>query len=554
MKRRLAIIVRTFIRYRLDELLPEEGLQNLPWWIRTFARAAPSRWLPKDPQPPGVRLRMALETLGPVFVKFGQLLSTRRDLLPPEIADELTRLQDDVPPFPGPVARDLTRAALGESYEEHIRSFDENPIASASIAQVHGAVLRDGSQVVVKVVRPDIAPVIGDDLEVLRWLASWVHERIRALRRLHLPEVVADYAATILKELDMRQEAANTQQLRQNFAASQLLYVPRVHRHLTRDNVLVLERITGIPIGQVDQLHEAGVNMEVLANRGVQTFFTQVFVHNFFHADMHPGNIFVDARDPESPRYIALDCAIVGSLTPSDQDYLARNLVAFFNRDYRQVARLHLESGWIPDSTDEAEFERVIREVCDPIFAKPLNEISFAHFLVELFRTAAEFQMEIQPQLVLLQKTLLYIEGLGRQLYPQLDLWETAKPFMDEWLAKRVGPLAAMRSFTEAAPQILEHLPRLPELIINSGRQLRAVEHGLAEQRAAIAELRSDLARIRSGQRWRRWAGATLAVVAAFLLWEPVARMMDGFDGTDTLTASAGLFSAAAAAFLLLRG
>jgi ubiquinone biosynthesis protein len=542
------------MRYRLDDLLPEEQLRHLPWTARVALRCSPSRWLPRDPSPPGVRLRRAFETLGPVFVKFGQMLSTRRDLLPAEIADELARLQDHVPPFPGDQARAIARAALGDSFEREIVSFDEQPIASASIAQVHGAVLADGSEVVVKIVRPDIEPVIEADLEVLRKLAGWAHRHLSAVRRLHLPEVVADYADTIVGELDMRREAANTQQLRQNFAASPLLYVPRVHRSLTRANVLVLERIHGVPIGQVGELRARGVDLRTLANRGVETFFTQVFVHNFFHADMHPGNIFVDTTEPSNPRYIALDCAIIGRLTRTDQDYLARNLVAFFNRDYREVASLHLESGWVPEDTDAEAFERVIREVCDPIFAKPLAEISFGHFLVELFRTAAEFNMEIQPQLVLLQKTLLYIEGLGRQLYPELDLWQSAKPFMDEWLAERIGPLAAIRSFTEAAPRLAQHLPRLPDLIINTGRQLKVIEHGLAEQRAAVRELEAAVARLDRERRLRRWSGTVLIVVATVILWEPLVHLVRGGAGDGSLATAAGLVSALTGTFLLLRG
>ncbi len=545
-------IARVAARQRLDAAVPAAELvhSDIPTALKWFFKVWPGRWLPNPDAAHAVRLRRAFEELGPVFIKFGQALSTRRDLLPEEFADELAKLQDHVPPFPGEDAQAIVKNALGPAYHEHLARFDLEPIASASIAQVHGARLTNGAEVVVKVVRPDIEETIRDDLEVLTWLAQWIDTRVKASQRLHLPEVVSDYANTVLKELDMLQEAINTQRLRDNFAGSVLLYVPRVHHELTRPNVLVLEHVSGIPISNVAELKARGTNMRLLANRGVETFFKQVFVDNFFHADMHPGNIFIDVEDPEDPQYIALDCAIIGTLTKRDQDYLARNLVAFFNRDYRQVAKLHLESGWVPSTTDEAEFERVIREVCDPIFAKPLNEISFGHFLVELFRTAAAFNMEIQPQLVLLQKTLLYVEGLGRQLYPQLDLWETAKPFMDQWMQERVGPLAAMRTLAERAPEILEQLPRLPELILDTGRQLSRLESGLREQQASVQKLQTSLASITRRHKVRRWTGAALMAVATILLWEPISQAFAMGTGLGT---SAGLLSAVIGSFLLVR-
>ncbi len=550
MKRRLLRIARIAARHRLDAVLPADALleNELPVAARLLLKAWPGRWVPARGDGPAVRLRLFFEELGPVFIKFGQLLSTRRDLLPADFADELAKLQDHVPPFPGADARAIVEAALGDLFGARIEGFEEEPLASASIAQVHGAVLDDGEEVVVKVVRPGLERVIRDDLDVLMWLAGWIDRHVVASRRLHLPEVAEDHATVVLGELDMIREAANTQRLRDNFAGSTLLYVPRVHHDLTRPNVLVLERVRGVPIGDVAELRARGTNMETLANRGVETFFTQVFVHNFFHADMHPGNIFVDVEDPENPRYIALDCAIIGHLEKRDQDYLARNLVAFFNRDYEQVARLHFESGWIPQRTEQREFEQVIREVCDPIFAKPLSEISFGHFLVELFRTAARFDMEIQPQLVLLQKTLLYIEGLGRQLYPELDLWRTAKPFMEEWMRERVGPLAMLRGFAERAPEIMEQLPRLPDLILDTGRKLSGLESALKEQQASVRQLEESLARQHRGRRRRRLSGAALMAVAMVLLWEPA--MQATMEG---LGAAAGLLSAAVGSYLLVR-
>lgn len=547
---RLLQIARVAARHRLDALASAEALaaSDIPRGVRWALRAWPGRWLPVPRRSPAVRLRLAFEALGPVFIKFGQLLSTRRDMLPPDYAEELAKLQDHVPPFPGEQARALVEAALGADFEARIGRFDIEPLASASIAQVHGAVLTDGAEVVAKVVRPDIEGTMRADLEVLARLAGWIDRHIAASRRLRLPEVAADYAGTVLKELDMVQEAANTQRLRENFAGSDLLYVPQVHHDLTRPNLLVLERVQGVPVSQVETLKEQGTDLALLARRGVETFFTQVFVHNFFHADMHPGNIFVDVQDPKDPHYIALDCAIIGQLSERDQDYLARNLLAFFNRDYRQVARLHLESGWVPQNTDEAEFERVIREVCDPIFAKPLTEISFGNFLVDLFRTAAEFDMEIQPQLVLLQKTLLYVEGVGRQLYPQLDLWETAKPFMERWMGERVGPLATMRRFAERAPDVFEQLPRLPELIADTGRTLRRLESGLKEQQKRTSKLEEAFARGHRRRRGQRAVGALLAGLAVILLWGPLSQAF-----SDSLAVFAGLLSAAASSYLLVR-
>ena len=550
MRSRLLQIARIAARHRLDAVLPADALleNELPVAARLALKAWPGRWVPARGEAPAVRLRRFFEELGPVFVKFGQLLSTRRDLLPADFADELAKLQDHVPPFPGAEARAIVEEALGERFEARIERFEEEPLASASIAQVHCAVLGDGDEVVVKVVRPGLERVIRDDLDVLIWLSEWIDRHVRASRRLHLPVVAHDYARVVLGELDMIREAANTQRLRDNFAGSPLLYVPRVYHDLTRSNVLVLERVAGVPIGDVAELRARGTNMETLANRGVETFFTQVFVHNFFHADMHPGNIFVDVEDPENPRYIALDCAIIGQLEDRDQDYLARNLLAFFHRDYAQVARLHFESGWIPQRTERREFEQVIREVCDPIFAKPLSEISFGHFLVELFHTAARFDMEIQPQLVLLQKTLLYIEGLGRQLYPELDLWRTAKPFMESWMRERVGWLAMLRGFAGRAPEIMEQLPRLPELVLDSGRKLSLLESTLKEQQASVRQLEESMAGLHRGRRRRRLSGAALMAVAMVLLWEPA--MQATLEG---LGAAAGLLSAAVGSYLLLR-
>jgi len=539
-------IATTAARYRLDTLIEPYAPDRLRW----LAKVSPLKLIPQGRHSRGARLKLALQELGPVFVKFGQLLSTRRDLIPLDIADELADLQDAVPPFPGHEARAIVEASMGTQLSEIFADFVDVPMASASVAQVHPATLTSGEDVVVKVVRPGIARVIAEDIALLKSLARWLDENFELAQRLHLPDIVADYEHTIFDELDMVKEAANTEQLRQNFAGSPLLYVPRVFHAHCRTEVLVLERIYGVPVSDIDELHRRGVDMKRLAERGVETFFTQVFEHNFFHADMHPGNIFINADDPDNPSYIAIDCAIIGHLEREDQEYLARNLLAFFNRDYAEVARLHLESGWVPDDTDPTAFERVIREVCEPIFAKPLNEISFGHFLIQLFHTAREFNMEIQPQLVLLQKTLLYIEGLGRELYPELDLWETAKPFMEHWMVDHVGPTAALREVAAHAGELLEQLPQLPSMLLSATGRLRALERSTNRQSRELRKLEQKLALLTRGRAIKRTSGTALLVMAALLLFDPLTAAL---DTPANLATTAGLVSAVAGALLLLR-
>ena len=451
--RRLFRIQRVVIRYRLDDLL---FALPLPWWMLALRYAMPWRWFPRKPLElsRGARLRMALQDLGPIFIKFGQLLSTRRDLLPEDIADELMHLQDRVPPFDSQQAIDLIEEQLGAKISAVFSRFDVAPLASASVAQVHAAQLKTGEEVVVKVVRPGLKPIISQDLAWLFILAR-VAERLSAdARLLHPVEVVSDYEKTIYDELDLLREAANSSQLRRNFEGSPLLYVPQVYWDWCRPKVLVMERIYGIQVTDLATLADQRTDMKMLAERGVEIFFTQVFRDSFFHADMHPGNIFVSTVQPWSPQYIAIDCGIVGSLTPEDQDYLARNLFAFFKRDYRRVAQLHIDSGWVPAHTKLNEFEAAIRTVCEPIFEKPLKDISFGQVLMRLFQTARRFNMEVQPQLVLLQKTLLNIEGLGRQLYPELDLWSTAQPFLERWMRERVSPKTLLHNLHSQVEQI----------------------------------------------------------------------------------------------------
>ncbi|MDN6856881.1 ubiquinone biosynthesis regulatory protein kinase UbiB [Pseudomonas sp. CAN2814] len=458
--RRLLRIQRVAIRYRLDDMVLE--LPFLPWWLRLLGGLLPWRWLPRKPLElsRGARIRLALEDLGPIFIKFGQILSTRRDLLPDDIALELAFLQDKVPPFPPEQAVALIEQQLGAKIEQVFSRFEREPLASASVAQVHTAQLKSGEDVVVKVIRPNLEPVIRSDIAWLHILARMA-ERISAdARRLHPAEVVSDYEKTIYDELDLLREAANSSQLRRNFEGSPLLYVPQVYWDWCRPKVLVMERIYGIPVTDLETLRDQRTDFKALAERGVEIFFTQVFRDSFFHADMHPGNIFVSTRTPWSPQYIAVDCGIVGSLTDEDQDYLARNLIAFFKRDYRKVAQLHIDSGWVPAETKVNDFEAAIRTVCEPIFEKPLKDISFGQVLLRLFQTARRFNMEVQPQLVLLQKTLLNIEGLGRQLYPELDLWTTAQPFLERWMRDRVSPGTLLRN----AQQHIEQLPHLAQM------------------------------------------------------------------------------------------
>ncbi len=459
--RRLLRIQRVVIRYRLDDLLLE---LPLPWWLRALSYALPWRWLPRTALPlsRGERVRLALQDLGPIFIKFGQLLSTRRDLLPVDMADELAKLQDQVPPFDPAHSLELIEQQLGAKVSAVFARFDSQPLASASVAQVHAAQLKSGEEVVVKVIRPGLKPVIRQDLAWLFLLAKLAERISTEARRLHPVEVVSDYEKTIYDELDLLREAANASQLRRNFEGSPLLYVPQVYWDWCRPQVLVMERIYGIQVTDLDTLADQRTDMKLLAERGVEIFFTQVFRDSFFHADMHPGNIFVSTRQPWSPQYIAVDCGIIGSLTPEDQDYLARNLIAFFKRDYRKVAQLHIDSGWVPAETKVNDFEAAIRTVCEPIFERPLKDISFGLLLMRLFQTARRFNMEIQPQLVLLQKTLLNIEGLGRQLYPDLDLWSTAQPFLERWMRERISPKSLLHNLQTQVEQVphLAHMTR----------------------------------------------------------------------------------------------
>ena len=507
---RLVVIAFTVLRFGLDEVALSAFRQR---WVRLMVRVATVGRRLDEPR--GVRLRRALERLGPIYVKFGQVLSTRRDLLPLDIADELAKLQDRVPPFPAAQARALVEKAYGRRIEEVFASFDAEPVASASIAQVHFATLKSGREVAVKVLRPGMLAVIDDDLTLLHQLARWVERLSADGKRLKPREVVAEFDGYLHDELDLVREAANAAQLRRNMAGLNLVMVPEMVWELCTPGVMVMERMHGVPIGQIARLREAGVDLKKLARDGVTIFFTQVFRDGFFHADMHPGNIQVSIEAATFGRYIALDFGIVGTLTDNDRDYLAQNFLAFFRRDYKRVAELHVESGWVPAGTRIDALESAIRSVCEPLFDRPLAQISLGQVLLRLFQTSRRFNVEIQPQLVLLQKTLLNVEGLGRQLDPELDLWSTAKPFLERWMGEQIGWAGLVERLKDEAPRYAKLLPELPRLLHaalqprSDGPQLRAL---LDEQRRTNRLLRALL-----------WAGT--GFIAGLLLAQVLMRL-----------------------------
>jgi ubiquinone biosynthesis protein len=494
---RLVKILRISVRYRLDTFLT--GHERVRGLEGTLNAVLPSRELAR---PRGERLRLALEDLGPIFVKFGQMLSTRRDLLPDDIVDELARLQDRVPPFPSEQVVATLERTYRRPVAEVFKSFDLTPVASASVAQVHFAELPDGTPVAVKVLRPQIAKVIDHDLGLMLAGAVLMEKLWSDGKRLRPREVVAEFERTIRDELDLTREAANCSQLRRNFVHSPLLLVPQVHWDWTEHDVMVMERMSGIPISRVDELRKAGVDLKRLSRAGVELFFTQVFRDAYFHADMHPGNIFVATEGADHGKYVAMDFGIMGTLSEEDQGYLAQNFLAFFRRDYRRVATTHIESGWVPPETRVDELEAEIRVVCEPVFDRPLKEISLSKVLIKLFTASRRFNVHIQPQLVLLQKTLFNIEGLGRMLDPELDLWVTAKPFLERWMQKQIGPQGLKERLLAEAPYIVAALPELPRLL---HQRLRAPA---AASDAAVQEL---AAAQRARNRW-------LAVIAALLL------------------------------------
>ncbi len=534
---RLLRITHVFVRHDLDEFVTVIHLFR-PY--RFLLRLAPWRWWPRTRRPRGVRLREALEELGPLFVKFGQMLSTRPDLLPEDIATELARLQDQVPPFAGDDAVRIVERALGTPLDRHFAEFARQPVASASVAQVHLGSLHDGTEVAVKVLRPGIERVIARDLDLLYTMARLAMRYWDDATRLRPVEVVDEFSKTLQDELDLRREAANASQLRANFAGSELLYVARIYWDLTRREVMVMERIHGIPISNIEALKAAGIDMKRLAHNGVEIFFTQAFRDGFFHADMHPGNIFVS---PEG-QYRAVDFGIMGSLSEGDKRYLAENFVAFFNRDYRTVAEAHLRAGWVPRETRAEDFEAAIRAVCEPIFAKPIKDISFGRLLMHLFQTARRFNMPVQPQLVLLQKTLFQIEGLGRRLYPDLDLWVTAKPFLEQWMRDHMGPRALLKTLRRELPKWWEAMPQVPSLLHQVLTRAREDELVLNWRSAELERIRRELT-----AHYRRVYGLVLAsalivagAIAGTLPWWGVTATPATVPVVGLLAAGIGLF------------
>ena len=533
---RLLQIQRALVRHGLDDFVRATHLYRP---FRFLAYLSPWTWFQRSiGVTRGERLRLALEELGPIFVKFGQALSTRRDLLPADIADELAKLQDRVPPFEGTIAAASIEKAFGLPLADIFLSFETAPLAAASIAQVHVAALKSGREVIVKILRPGMREIIDLDLEVLHYLAELADQYWVEARRLRPVDLVCEYRKTILDELDLLREAGNASQLKRNFAGSPLLYVPEVHWDYCRVNVMVMERIHGVIISDVEELRARGTNIRKLAENGVEIFFTQVFRDNFFHADMHPGNIFVQTDDPQSPRYAAVDFGIVGTLQPRDQHYLAENFMAFFDRDYARVAALHVESGWVPRGTRVDELETAVRTVCEPIFNKPLKDISFAQVLLRLFETARRFDMQVQPQLILLQKTLFNIEGLGRQLYPELDLWQTAQPYLRNWMRAKTSPRAMLRQIRARWPDTLMALQQVPQVFRTAVRD--AAQGGLRLQLedAALAQLRAEMRHSDS----RRDAAIAAAVLwLSGLVWLAFAARIPWL-GWSQMTAAIALF------------
>ena len=511
---RLIQIQRVLVRHGLDEFVVETHLYRP---LRFVFMASPWTWFERRKAATrGERLRLALEELGPIFIKLGQALSTRRDLLPPDIAEELAKLQDRVPPFDGALARQLIEQAYDKPLDRVFAKFDERPLAAASIAQVHVATLHDGPEVIVKVLRPGMKNVIGRDLEVMHALAALAKRNSHEARRLRVDEIVDEYEKTVLDELDLMREAANASQLRRNFEGSPLLHVPAVHWDYCRVNVMVMERIRGVTISDMATLRALGANIPMLAENGVKIFFTQVFRLNFFHADMHPGNIFVLVDDPARPRYAAVDFGIVGTLDIRDMHYLAENFLAVFDRNYRRVAELHVESGWVPPSTRVDEMESAIRTVLEPIFNKPLKDISFGTILLRLFDISRRFDMRIQPQLILLQKTLLNVEGLGRDLYPELDIWQTAAPILREWMRDRLSVRTQLKQFRDHLPALVEVAHALPPLLKVAVQKAQDGNLHIGVQPEDIERLRQE---IRAGERRRNSTLVGTGLGAVGLLW-----------------------------------
>ena len=536
---RLIVINFTLARYGLDEIILSIHFFRP---LRFLGFINPFNWFRSNSRSKAERLRLCIEELGPIFIKFGQMLATRRDLLPEDIINELEKLLDQVPPFPLDQALSIVEQQLGKPVAEAFKFFDENVLASASIAQVYNAQLPDGEDVVVKIVRPNIERRIRQDIKLLMVLAGLADRYWQEAKRVKPVQIVEEFEKTLLNELDLVREAANASELRRDFEGSNDLYVPQVYWDYCKSRVMVMERIEGIPVSDIEQLKAHNINLEVLSRKGVEVFFTQVYKNNYFHADMHPGNIFVSAENPDDPKYIAVDFGIMGSLSTPDQRYLAENFVAFFNRDYRRVAELHVDSGWVDRDTRIDEFEAAIRSVCEPIFQRPLAEISFGQLLLRLFQTAREFNMEIQPQLLLLEKTFLHIEGLGRQLYPQLDLWDTAKPFLERWLSEQMGVRALVKGFKKNLPYIAENLPDLPQLAFKTLHKIANDELQIEWKSKELESLKKEI-RQANQRNIRAIIGGSFVISASIIA---------GLDGLAPVMVGSGQFLMPLVSWILL--
>ena len=536
---RLLVINFTLARYGLDEIILSIHFFRP---LRFLGLINPFNWFRDNRLSQAERLRLCIESLGPIFIKFGQMLATRRDLLPLEIIEELEKLLDQVPPFPLQQALDIVEQELGKPIDKVFKTFDENVLASASIAQVYQAELPEGQAVVVKIVRPNIEARIRQDIKLLMVLARLADRYWIEAKRVKPLQIVEEFEKTLMNELDLVREAANASELRRHFEGSKDLYVPQVYWDYCKTRVMVMERIEGISVSDIDQLNHHNVNLESLSRKGVEVFFTQVFQNNYFHADMHPGNIFVSTENPEDPKYIAVDFGIMGSLSIQDQRYLAENFVAFFNRDYRRVAELHVDSGWVDRDTRIEDFEAAIRTVCEPMFQRPLSEISFGQLLLRLFQTAREFNMEIQPQLLLLEKTFLHIEGLGRQLYPQLDLWDTAKPFLERWLSEQLGVRALIKGLKKNLPYIAENLPDLPQLAFKTLHKIANDELQIEWKSKELESLKEEI-RQANGRNTRAIIGGSFVISASIIA---------GLDGLAPIMVGSGQFLMPLVSWVLL--
>ena len=526
--RRLIHINYVLVKHGLDQLVPAAGWFSI---IRLMAYLNPWNWFRCTSKTRGMRIRDALEELGPIFVKFGQMLSTRPDLIPTDIIFELKLLQDKVKPFNN--VEKVMSNIYGSNFKQLFATFEMEPLAAASVAQVHAATLHNGNAVVVKILRPQVDKKIKRDIQLLIKIATYVERYWTTTRRFKPKELVHEFERSLMYELDLMREAGNASQLSRNFKNSRLLYVPEVHWQLCRDKAIVLEQIHGIPIVDIEALQQQKFNMKKLAERGVEIFFTQVFRDCFFHADMHPGNIFVNPDYPDDPQYIAVDFGIVGTLNPRDQRYLAENMLAFFKRDYRKVAELHIRSRWVHPSTKDDEFESAIRTVCEPIFERPLKDISCGQLLLRLIQTGKQFQMEIQPQLLLLQKTLLHIEGLGRLIYPDLDLWSTARPFLEKWLRKRIGYQSLGKNLFKSIPYILEKAPEIPELLYQTLSYFKQQE---IRQFISTEEIYQKKATSRKMRRSGFTLGFSLALIFSGIIHAMTTNKFgaSGFDSAST--------------------